>query len=263
MIKTNYYFLATALPALKMTVPPEINFSEFMTLLNENLSDADMEKIRTVRLFYDIENIRAFWKGEVLDYWGNLDINELEEALVEREGKELPDYVYEFLDNYESLEQRLKFFPQLVGRYFKHQISQTKGFQKRYFIFERDLRLTLVGYRARQLHKNLLTELQFEDPEDPVVAQLLAQKDAKTFESPLGFEGVGQILERSYTSPLELHQALYEYRFNRIDEMLEFDMFSIDRIMGYFVQYLMVDKWFLLDRKKGIEIVDSIVKEGT
>lgn len=263
MIKTNYYFLGTALPALQVGVPPDINFTEFMTLLEENLDDADMEKVNHIRLFYDIENIRAFWKKEVLDYWGKLDANELEEALVEREGKALPVFVYDFLDTYESLEQRLKNFPQLLTSYFDYEISRTEGFEKQYFRLERNLRLTLVGYRARQLNRNLLTELQFEDPENDVVAQLIAQKDAKTFEPPIGFEDINQILEQHYKSPLELHQALYEYRFNRIDEMLGFDMFSIDRIMGYFVQYMMVDKWFLLDRKKGIEIVDSIVKEGT
>lgn len=263
MIKTNYYFLGTALPALQVGVPPDISFTEFMNLLNENLNDKDMEKIRRIRLFYDIENIRAFWRKEPLDYWGNLDVNQLEEALIERESKVLPEYVYDYLDANESLEQRLKNFPLLLSQYFQDQIKHSEGFQKKYFEFERDLRLTILGYRVRQLHRNLLTELQFEDAEDEVVAQLLAQKDAKTFEPPTGFNDINQIMEQHYTSPLELHQALYEYRFNRIDEMLGFDMFSIDRILGYFVQYMMVDKWFLLDRKKGIEIVDSIVKEGT
>lgn len=263
MTKTNYYFLGTALPALQITLPPDIDFNEFITLLQENLSDADLEKVRHIRWFYDIQNIRAFWRGESLDYWGNLDVNELEDSIVERDGEGLPNYVYDFLDTHEGKEQRLKYFPQLVSQYFKEEICQAHGFYKKYIQFERDLRLTLVGYRARQLGKNLLTELQFEDPEDEIVAQLIALKDAKTFEPPAGFEDLNQILQEYYASPLELHQALYEYRFNRIDDMLGFDMFSIDRILGYLVQYIMVDKWLLLDRKKGIEIVDSIVKEGT
>ena len=263
MIKSNYYFLGTVLPPLQIGATPDIDFNEFITLLKENLSDDDLEKVKHVRWFSDIENIRAFWKKDTLDYWGNLDVNQSEQCLIEREGKALPKYVYDFLDAHEGLEQRLKYFPQLVSQYFNEEISHSNGFYKEYMIFERDLRLTIVAFRARKLGKNLLTELQFEDPEDTVVAQLIAQKDAKNFEPPVGFEDLNRILQEHYHSPLELHKALYEYRFNRIDDMLGFDTFSIDRILGYLVQYIMVDKWLLLDRKKGIEIVDSIVKEGT
>lgn len=259
---TEYYYLGTALPALRIGDSPEINFQEFQTLLQDNLTDADYKKTQHIRWLYDIYNIRAFWTEEPLDHWGNLDKNALEDALITREGP-LPEFVFDYLQEYETLEERLKNFPSLFIRFFEKMAAKTSGFRQKYAIFERNLRLALTAFRARQLGRSLEKELQYENPEEEVVAQLLAQKDAKTFEPPIGFEDLKPILEDYYSSPMELQKALYEYRFNKLEEFVGLDSFSIDRILLYLVEYIMVDKWMQLDRKKGVEIVDTIVKEIT
>ncbi len=35
-----------------------------------------------------------------------------------------------------------------------------------------------------------------------------------------------------------------EYKFNKIEEILGYDKFSFDRILGYMVQLIMAEKWF-------------------
>jgi hypothetical protein len=258
---TKYYFLATALPALQIGVPPEIDFQELLTLLKENLTEADYRKTLWLRWVYDIYNIRAFWTGEPLDYWGTLDKNELEEALIT--GENLPSFISDYLQEYETKEERLKNFTMLFVKFYERMASKNIGFLHWYALFERNLLLTLTAFRARQLGRNLETELQYEDPEDETVAQLLAQKDAKTFEPPVEFEDLKPILEECYTKPMDLQKALYEYQFNKLEEFVGLDPFSIDRILVYFLEYIMVDKWGHLDKEKGIEIVDKIVKEIT
>lgn len=257
---TEYYYLATSLPALQIGVPPEIDFQELMTLLKENLTEVDYKRTLRLRWLYDIANIKAFWTGEPLDHWGTLDKNELEEVLITRENY-LPDFIYEFLADYETLDERLKNFTKLFASYFNKLITRGHGFSKQYAQFERNLRLTLTAFRARQLGRNLEKEFQFEDPNDEIIAQLLAQKDAKTFEPPAGFENLKPILEEFYDSPMDLQKALYEYRFNKLEEIVNFDTFSIDRILTYLLEYIMVDKWNQLDKKNGVAIVDHIVKE--
>ena len=37
------------------------------------------------------------------------------------------------------------------------------------------------------------------------------------------------------------------------------DTFSIERILAYLVQYMIVEKWFELDKDKGNQIVDRIL----
>lgn len=258
---TNYYYLATVLPKLSLSEKPEISFHEFITLLQENLTARDYDKTRRLRWFYDLLNIKAYWKGDLLDYWGNLDEVQLEEALLVREGKDLPNYFYGFLDEYEHKEDRQKHFSRIISDYFKSEAINNTGFLKNLRAFERNFRLIMVAFRARQLNRNLAAELQYEDPEEDIVAQLLAQSEAKVFEPPEGFEDLKSIFENNYNDPLQLQKAIIEYTFNWIDNELEFDHFSIDYILGYMAQFILVDRMMRLDKEKGLKVLDNIAKE--
>lgn len=257
----NYYYLATVLPKLEIGVKPEITYEEFVTLLKDNLTPSDYDKTRRLRWLYDLRNVRSYWKGERLDYWGNLNQVELEDVLLTREGGELPDYFYDFLDEYQSKEDRLKYYPKILSEYFASEAVESSGFLKKLRNFERNMRLILTAYRARQLGRDLTVEFQFEDPEDDIVAQLLAQKDAKTFEPPQGFENLKKVLDQNYHSPLELQNAIIQYIFDWIEEELTFDVFSINRILGYMVQFVLVERTVKQDKEKGLQILDNIVKE--
>ena len=257
----NYYYLSTALPELQVGAPPDIEFPAFEILLKENLSPRDYATTKVWQRFYDIQNIRYFWRGEALDPRGGLDENELEEALVAREG--LPDYVYEFMDDYDDVQERLEHFPALVGMFFSEESNRAQGFLKEYLEFERSWRLVFTGFRAKKLGRDLLVELQYEDPDDELVAQMLAQKDSKTYEPPEKYEELKAIFEEFGDAPLQLNKALSDYRFAHIEAMLGVDTFSFDRILGYMAQLFIVENYEKLDRKKGIEIVDTIVKEAT
>lgn len=255
----EYYFLATALPPLQLEQPPDISYHDFLYLLQDNLTKSDLKKAAVIHRFYDIQNLKAFWKHEPLDIRGSLEQAELEEELVDRE--KFPDYIYEFIDKYDE-KQWLTHYPELLSQFFRMEGANATGFLKNYLNFERDLRLILVGFRAKALKKDLVKELQFEDPYDDLVAQILAQKDANTYVPPENFQDLQPILE-SNKDPLELHKALCAYRFYKIEEMLGIDMFSIDRVLGYMVQLILVEQWHELDKTKGLETLKMIVGKDT
>lgn len=61
--------------------------------------------------------------------------------------------------------------------------------------------------------------------------------------------------------PFALQKALDEYRFEAVDRLVDMaDVFSIERLLAYFVQFLIVEKWFELDKAKGLQIVETLVK---
>lgn len=254
----NYYFVATALPPLQFGVTPEMNFEEFTWLLKMNLTPEDYKSTQVIRRYYDIQNIRSFWKGEELDPRGNLNEVDLEEALLSREG--LPEYVYDFIDRYDSNESRLQNFPALVAAYFQEESKEAEGLLREYLEFERGWRLVLVGFRAKQLGKDLATELQFEDPQDDLVVQILAQKDAKTFVPPDGYQDLQPIFEAHVNDPLGLHMALCEYRYKKLESFAGIDLFSLDRILGYMARLILIEKWIELDKKKGLDIADKVLR---
>lgn len=254
----NYYFTATSLPPLQMGIPPEISFHAFQNLMHDNLSTSDLHKAEIISRYYDIENIRAFWKKEPFDEHGNLNEVELEEGLLARQ--DLPEYVYDFLDAYDNKESRLEHFPELIAKYFKVESEEATGFLKQYLSFEREWRLVFAAFRAKKLGRDVAKELQYEDPNDEIVAQIMAQKDAKTFVPPDGYEDLKVIFDEHGDKPLELFKALCEYRFHHIEEMLGIDVFSINYILGYMAQLITVEKWIGLDQQKGMNIVQNVFK---
>lgn len=255
----DYYFLGTLLPDLKIDEQPEIDFSEFERLLKENLTSADFAKTVTLRNLYDINNLRSYWKGEPLDPIGNLNESDLEEALVTR--IILPPYVFAFMDKYETQEERLRHFPELLATFFRESISKADGFFKYYLTLEREMRLILVAFRAKALGRDLYAELQYEDPDEELIAQILAQKDAPSYIPPEKYSDLKHYFEMYENRPIELQKALLEYRFNKIDEKLGLQLFSIDRILAYMAELIMVEHWQQMDKQKGIEIIESMLKE--
>jgi len=255
----QYYFAAASLPTLQFMQTPAMNFHEFVVMAKMNVSNDDLKQLQTMRLFYDIQNIRSLLKNESFDLRGNLNQVELEESIISKVG--LPYYVHEFLDRYETKEQRLQHFPAATSAYFKNEISRSHGFLKQYLIFERAWRLVLTGLRAKKLGRKVEKEIQFEDPNDDLIAQLLAQKDSNSFIPPSGFHELLPIFEKSAEEPLELHKNLCEYRFNKITEMTGIDLFSISYILSYMALLIIAEKWIELDQKKGDAILSIANKD--
>lgn len=253
----NYYYPGTILPDLAVGRPAEISFHELKQLLQDDLTAEDYTQTRVIRLLYDILNIRALWLDDELDPHGNYTENELEEALISHIG--LPDYVYDFLDSHEPLADRLRHFPGLIAKFFSVESVKATGFLREYLSFERSWRLVLTAFRSKKLGRDLLVELQYEDPEDPLVAQILSQKDAKSYEPPDEFQDLKALFDAHHRTPFDLEQALCAYRFQYIEALVGMDVFSIRRILAFVAQFIIVEKWFELDKKKGIEIIQSIV----
>ncbi len=259
-IPMKYYYVGTYLPTLSFDTKPELNFWQLLTLLSDNLSEYDFNKVRSIRRLYDLFNLRSIWLEQPIDPYGQLDEGLLKDALVSGIG--LPEYVYDFMLAYEKNEDRIRHFPSLLTKFFKNSEFQHDPFLKWYLEFERKLRLVLVGFRAKKLGKDLSVELQYEDPEEDFIAQLLAQKDEKVFEPPEGYEDLKHIFEKHFNDPMGLQREIDGYRFNAIESQLEeVDSFSITRILAYVIQFIIVNKWFELDEKEGKNIVDTIVKE--
>ena len=122
----NYYFLAISLPQLSLDAPPEITFPQFSTLLRDNLTEKDYRKTALIRRLYDLLNLKALWKDEEIDPHGELNANELEEALLTQSG--LPDYVFAFMEKYPTTPERLAHFQSLIATFCREAIEESGGF---------------------------------------------------------------------------------------------------------------------------------------
>jgi len=253
----NYYFLGTSLSPIAIGAKPAITFRELIDLLRANLTPADWHKVSDLLLLIDLSNIRALWMGSPFDERGQFTSNQLEDAILVKEG--LPEPVLAYLERYETVEDRLRFFPALYTALFQGmQEKYPSGFLHQYYALEREIRLVLTALRAKRFGRDVVRELQFEDPSDPFAKEILAQKDAAEYTPPPEYVVLKTIFQRCAGDPKELYRALLEYRFQKIEELEEGESFSIDAILGYVARLILVESWDQLDEPKGIEIIEHL-----
>jgi len=253
----RYYFLLSSLPELSLGGQADITFEQFKTMLELNLTPQDLSQARLFLSLIDLRNIRALWLKEPLDPRGSLNEKELDEALLVQDF--LPPFVFDFLDRYESVKDRLHYSSFLFFHFFTYVSEEHSGFLQAYFQQEREIRLVLAALRAKKTHRDIAYELQFEDPTDPLVAHILAQKDMEEYEPPREFEKLKLIFKENYLAPRKLALAFLEWRFAMIVELEErFPFFSIDRVLGYMARLYAYENWNSLDEAQGRAFVDLI-----
>jgi len=174
----------------------------------------------------------------------------------------LPDYILDFLDRYDTVEQRLRYFSSLYVSFFQEMQAKTTGFLRTYYTFERDVRLILTALRAKQTKRDVARELQFEDPTDSLVMDILAQKDAADYTPPSDYEELKTRFLKHLSDPKKLYLELLEYRFAKIEEMEEDEPFSINYLLGYTARLLIVESWSGLNEEKGAAIIEDLSKYG-
>lgn len=251
----NYYFVAASLPELKLGEKPEISFEELVYRLSLNLSRQDLEKVEVLRRYIDLLNIRALLLEEPLDPRGNLSEKELDEALLLETF--FPPYVFDFLNQYEDKKDQVRNFSALLLRYFTEEGKEKEGFLKKYLAFEREWRLVVAAMRAKKYKMDITRELQFEDFTDPIIADVLAQKDVEQYEPPAEYQDLKELIHACGDDPWALFKTISEYRFQKIEEMSGYPLFSIDWILGYMARLMLVEQWVELDEEKGKNILEN------
>ena len=263
---TEYFFLASLLPQLEIGHVPGLGYTELHSLLDVNLTWTDKKVVKQFLRQIDFENIRAYWADEAIDPRGSVNRDEIEQSLLDYawpSDEPFPYFFIDFLQKYHSNEERLAHFQILLSAFYDEMVEQSEGFLKNYFEFQKQWRLVIMGFRAKQLGRDLAVELQYEEVSEPFVAQILAQKDAKEYEPPFEYKDLKPVFEAHKENPIELHKALYEYQFNHMIELWGGQLFTIDRILNYMARLIIVERWNELDMQKGIELIDQIERKVT
>jgi len=253
----NYYFLAASLPPLVLGEKPDLSFEEVASRLSINLQKGDYRKAAVLRRFIDVGNIRSLFLEESVDPRGNMTEKELDEAMLLKDG--LPEYVFDFLDRFESVSEKVRNFPGLFSLYFAQEMEKERGFLKDFLEFERSWRLVMLAIRSKEMGRDIVRELQFEDFSDPLVAQILAQKDSEEYDPPPEFSELKEKFLSCGNDPWQQYRTVAKWRFDRIEELVGQPLFSIDWILSYMARLLIAEHWNELDEQKGKMILDAFV----
>jgi hypothetical protein len=254
-----YYFFDTLLPPLQLGKPLEMGWAEFCELAAQNLSPFDRKQLSFLRLWYDLQNLRPLWLEQSLQPFGNLDQEGLEAALVT--GELCPPLVDDFLAEFKEKQQRLEHLPELLTQYLELLRTSKKGFLRWLGEFERQLRLVLVALRARAQGLDLVQAFQFEDPRDPFVAYLIAQRGNERIVAPLGFEEVERLWLAFQSEPMELALGLLGFKIASIEEAFRDRRFTADHILGYAQRLILIEQLGLGDLRKSQAVVSGWLRQ--
>jgi hypothetical protein len=253
-----FYYVISAFPPIMLGQKSEMTYEEARQTVILNVRPFDWEQVVLLQRLVDIRNIRALWCREPFDPRGNLKENELSEALLL--GGDLPDFVLAYMNRYETPEDRLRYFPSLVASFYRETIGHLKGFLRHYYQVEREIRLCLTALRAKSFQRDLLRELQFEDPTDPFVAQLIAQKDEKETVLPEEYEDLKRVFLENKSEPKKLYRAILQIRFSAIEDLEAGQPFAIDQVLGYLARLSIVEAWEQLDEQKGRAVLQEVCR---
>ena len=254
----KYYFLLCSLPSVNIGAKPFVSFVELENYLDWNLTEADKKVLYSFKQYIDIKNLKNMWMDRGIDSRGNLDEKTIHEISLTEDF--IPGYVLDYLKKYISIDERINNFSLLEMEFFKYEIENPKSdFLHRYFSFERETRLILTALRAKTLKIDISKELEGEDKKDPLVDNILSEKEAKVYTPPKEYEKLRDIYLKSQDNPKELYKSFLEYCFNKYGDFSEKDPFTIDQILGYLANLILVEDFYYLDQEKGKLVVDSLL----
>lgn len=229
----NFYYIATLLPVLEIGIRPELTFSEYDTLLKLNLNKREYSFVKRIKEYHDLENIRLSLKEKPISRFGNYDRTELREHIHFAES--FPPYIQNYLNCYQQTSERLQYFPELLFKYWQQKCNQ--NFLDRYFKFETQLQLIQIYLRSKHLNKNYLNEWPFHEEKNEKMreeAEIISLK---------GFDDLKKAFEFHATSPLELHRSICQYRLDWIQKEIGEKLVSLEGLLGYLLQLIIVEKW--------------------
>lgn len=256
----NYYFLETANPPLEFPDKLELGFKDLVFLYRENLTKEDFKRFQKLQKYIDLLNVKSLLCGHEVNPNGNLSKVELEEAL--SEPKYFGEEIFDLFSSVDSNEEKIKLFPKILYVYLNRCIETSVGFLKWYFQFERDLRLILTSYRCKKLKRDVSIELSFADRLDPIMAEILSQKDSPHFEAPYGYEELAEVLQVSENDPKRQYVQLAEYKIRTVKEQVEMDNFSTEKILAYAVMVTVLEDYHDLSLEEGHKILNEVMRDN-
>jgi len=234
-----YFFVSAALPRLFIDQPSKISFQEVLDLIDLNFTKKDKKITFQMREIFDIFNLQRIMYGYTLSPFGNYNKEQLEDLLHQQY---LPEYIFDFFTTYQNLEDRKKHFPKLMAQFYQEKIEKS-GFLHRFYSLLHEFNLMQAAFRAKQLKRNLETELKYEDANEWKVAFLLSQKESPSLTPFDGFEPLVSILELHKENPKTLFLEVNKFLFNKLDE-LKTHTFGKEYIYIYIAKLMIVENLY-------------------
>lgn len=267
MSPDRYHYLIAGLPDLHLEQEKIwISVADFKKQLEFELYPEDFEQVKLVFLRKDHENLLDFLKSGTVDEENGANYSpedfkaqtDLFSAIIPQPDI-LPSYMAELLSDYwgdrefESLECSQR----LAGHYYQHVMQYGCPFLREYTRLEYDIANLLTYIETRN---HALDPGDFLTGNSELISHL-REHLTKSMTQPADFDLFNEIICFAELPSIEEKEMKYDQmRWRLIDELLFFESFTIDRVIGYLFQLMMIDRWSRLDHDQGEAQLRKIIK---
>ncbi len=274
MARRQYHYLISGLPDLSFNEPGEgISPGSFKKILEQQLHPDDYRQAELVFLKEDHSHLISFLEnGEMTDEgYGNYSEEDYRNQVslfssILPAADILPGYIVKVLKDHgpeEREKDTLQISRMLTDGYYLHVMENGIPFLRKYTAFDYDLSNLLAFVKAGD---HGLAQERFIAG-DSGFSGHLRRYAGKSLPKDPGFELFDEIM--SYTGSESFageEKKIDRLRWRMIGELTLFDDFTIEKILGYLLQMLILKRWSSLDRESGEaklrELLDRSQKEA-
>lgn len=264
---SKYYYLIAGLPELVLEDNKlYCTLADFKSEYYPFLSKPDRKLLDLFYLQFDNLNLLKLLR----DRDASIDLRGLysKESLLEgismiREGAEiaesqLPSYMSIFLINYfkESFDTSVLWDDRLAALYYAYALRCKNRFMIDWFDFNLTVNNVLIALTARKYKLDIAPHIVG----DTVVCDALRTSNARDFGLSGSIDYWEQLAKAGETEDLvEREKKIDQLRWNWLEEHSTFKYFTVERIIVFFQQLSIIERWIPLDKEKGNKMFRSII----
>ncbi|MCG8410849.1 MAG: DUF2764 domain-containing protein [Bacteroidales bacterium] len=266
MFRNYYHYFIAGLQDIFLD-DTEVHFSmlDFKEELKEHLKPEDYTLAELLFLPYDNENLLKYLNEDYEDYnkLGSFSVQDFEVEFSDEKQGILPDYMYEFVQNYKDEEQTKhinKSWENILTEMYYNYVLKTKNkFLKQWFEFNLNLNNILIGHNCRKY--NVDAEKQLIG--NSFVTQSILNNNAKDFGLDSEISYINEVIALAENDNLLAREkGVDNLRWNKVEEVTLFDYFSIEVVLAYTIKLDIAYRWLELDEETGrqmfAEIIDNL-----
>lgn len=264
---SKYYYLIAGLPELALEDNKlYCTLADFKSEYYPFLSKPDRKLLDLFYLQFDNLNLLKLLR----DRDASIDLRGLysKESLLEgismiKEGAEiaesqLPSYMSIFLINYfkESFDTSVLWDDRLAALYYAYALRCKNRFMIDWFDFNLTVNNVLIALTARKYKLDIAPHIVG----DTVVCDALRTSNARDFGLSGSIDYWEQLAKAGETEDLvEREKKIDQLRWNWLEEYSTFKYFTVERIIVFFQQLSIIERWIPLDKEKGNKMFRSII----
>ena len=269
MLRGQYYYFVSGLPRISMEdTKLQIEPVSFVEQASTQLTKADLKLLRLLELEVSIPILisllykeepqdlpiaynQSFWQA----FWEYaLYKSEKKDAQMPAKFKEIPEtflsLVLEFIP-LEEKPEKLLFEHRFYRGLYEFAAQHRNTFIKTWFEYRRTARNVILALNGRNHELDYAPWLVGDDE----LTQQLATGRGSDFgigKSSDIFDEYSRAYEQNTVLPRERSYDTLAWKF--IDDLNFFQYFSIDKVLGYYAQLLILSRWLSFDVEKGKQV---------